>query len=42
MSHPDKYANLKAEIQAIFEEYEGRYGYSRIRDERGSWLKGVS
>ncbi len=27
MSHPDKYANLKAEIQAIFEEYEGRYGY---------------
>lgn len=31
LSDPD--ADLKAEIQAIYDEHEGRYGYRRIRDE---------
>jgi len=30
---PDPDADLKGEIQAIYEEHEGRYGYRRIRDE---------
>jgi len=30
---PDSDADLKAEIQAIYDEHEGRYGYRRIRDE---------
>ena len=30
---PDQDADLKAEIQAIYDEHEGRYGYRRIRDE---------
>ena len=30
---PDPDADLKAEIQAIYDEHEGRYGYRRIRDE---------
>ena len=30
---PDPYTELKALIQNIFEEHEGRYGYRRIRDE---------
>ena len=30
---PDPNANLKADIQAIYDEHEGRYGYRRIRDE---------
>lgn len=30
---PDPDADLKAEIKAIYEEHEGRYGYRRIRDE---------
>ena len=30
---PDPDAELKAEIQAIYMEHEGRYGYRRIRDE---------
>jgi len=30
---PDSDADLKNEIQAIFVEHEGRYGYRRIRDE---------
>ncbi|MDN4493792.1 IS3 family transposase [Ureibacillus aquaedulcis] len=33
MSRPDQDADLKAEIKAIYEEHEGRYGYRRIRDE---------
>lgn len=33
MNQPDPDADLKAEIQAIYEEHEGRYGYRRIRDE---------
>ena len=33
MNRPDPDAELKAEIQAIFNEHEGRYGYRRIRDE---------
>ena len=32
MNRPDPDAELKAEIQAIYEEHEGRYGYRRIRD----------
>lgn len=30
---PDPDADLKAEIQAIYDEHQGRYGYRRIRDE---------
>ncbi|SCC33637.1 Transposase orfB, probable IS150-related [Bacillus mobilis] len=33
MNRPDVDADLKAEIKAIYEENEGRYGYRRIRDE---------
>lgn len=33
MNRPDSDAKLKAEIQAIYKEHEGRYGYRRIRDE---------
>jgi len=33
MNRPDADAELKAEIQAIYKEHEGRYGYRRIRDE---------
>ncbi len=33
MNQPDPDADLKAEIKAIYEEHEGRYGYRRIRDE---------
>lgn len=33
MNRPDSDADLKAEIQAIYDEHEGRYGYRRIRDE---------
>lgn len=33
MNRPDSDAELKAEIKAIYEEHEGRYGYRRIRDE---------
>ena len=33
MNRPDPDADLKAEIQAIYDEHEGRYGYRRIRDE---------
>ena len=33
MNRPDPDADLKAEIKAIYEEHEGRYGYRRIRDE---------
>lgn len=33
MNRPDPDADLKAEIQAIYNEHEGRYGYRRIRDE---------
>ena len=29
---PDSNADLKAEIQAIYEEHEGRYEYCRIRN----------
>ena len=33
MNRTDPDADLKAEIQAIYNEHEGRYGYRRIRDE---------
>lgn len=33
MNRPDPDGDLKAEIKAIYEEHEGRYGYRRIRDE---------
>ncbi|MEH7226758.1 IS3 family transposase [Bacillus sp. JJ1566] len=33
MNRPDPDSDLKAEIKAIYEEHEGRYGYRRIRDE---------
>ncbi|MDP5275218.1 IS3 family transposase [Chengkuizengella axinellae] len=33
MNRPERDANLKVEIKAIYEEHEGRYGYRRIRDE---------
>ena len=33
MNRPDPDADLKAEIQAIYDEHEGSYGYRRIRDE---------
>ena len=33
MNRPDPDADLKAEIKAIYDEHEGRYGYRRIRDE---------
>jgi len=33
MDLPDPDADLKVEIQAIYNEHEGRYGYRRIRDE---------
>lgn len=33
MNRPDPDADLKAEIKAIYEEHEGRYGYRRIRDD---------
>jgi len=33
MNRSDPDAELKAEIQAIYNEHEGRYDYRRIRDE---------
>lgn len=33
LNRTDPDTDLKAEIKAIFEEHEGRYGYRRIRDE---------
>ena len=33
MNRPDPNADIKVEIQAIYDEHEGRYGYRRIRDE---------
>ncbi len=33
MNRPDPDAELKAEIQEIYKEHEGLYGYRRIRDE---------
>ena len=33
MNRPDPDSKLKVEIQAIYSEHEGRYGYRRIRDE---------
>ncbi|EKN68849.1 transposase [Schinkia azotoformans LMG 9581] len=42
MSRPDSDADLKAEIKAIYEEHEGRYGYRRIRDELANRGKNVN
>ncbi|WP_155592697.1 IS3 family transposase [Lysinibacillus cavernae] len=42
MSRPDPDAELKAEIQAIYNEHEGRYGYRRIRDELANRGKKVN
>ena len=39
---PDADADLKAEIQAIYDEHEGRYGYRRIRDELANRGKKVN
>ena len=33
MNRPDPDTELKVEIQTIYKEHEGRYGYRRIRDE---------
>lgn len=33
MNRPDPDSELNAEIQAIYNEHESRYGYRRIRDE---------
>ncbi|AYV74199.1 IS3 family transposase [Bacillus sp. PK3-056] len=33
MNRPDPDTDIKREIQAIYEEHQGRYGYRRIRDE---------
>lgn len=33
MNRPDPDTDIKGEIQAIYEEHEGGYGYRRIRDE---------
>ncbi|WP_405156065.1 IS3 family transposase [Paenibacillus sp. FSL K6-0108] len=33
ISQPDPNADLRAEIQSIYAEHDGRYGYRRIRDE---------
>lgn len=33
MDYPDKYSEIKGEIQKIFDEHLGRYGYRRITDE---------
>ena len=33
LDRPDKDAELKKLIQAIYDEHKGRYGYRRIRDE---------
>jgi len=33
MNRPDPDAELKTEIQEIYDDHEGRYGYRRIRDE---------
>lgn len=42
MNRPDPDADLKAEIQAIYNEHEGRYGYRRIRDELANRGKKVN
>jgi putative transposase len=42
MNRPDPDAELKAEVQAIFNEHEGRYGYRRIRDELANRGKKVN
>ncbi|BDH60214.1 transposase [Lysinibacillus sp. PLM2] len=42
MNRPDPDADLKVEIQAIYNEHEGRYGYRRIRDELANRGKKVN
>ena len=42
MDKPDPDADLKAEIKAIYDEHEGRYGYRRIRDELANRGKKVN
>lgn len=42
MNRPDPDAELKAEIQAVYNEHEGRYGYRRIRDELANRGKKVN
>ena len=42
MNRPDPDADLKAEIQAIYDEHEGRYGYRRIKDELSNRGKEVN
>lgn len=42
MDRPNPDAELKAEIRAIYNEHEGRYGYRRIRDELANRGKKVN
>ena len=42
MNRSDPDADLKAEIQVIYDEHEGRYGYRRIKDELSSRGKKVN
>lgn len=42
MNRPDPDAELKAEIQAVYSEHEGLYGYRRIRDELANRGKKVN
>ncbi|MEH6941555.1 IS3 family transposase [Bacillus sp. JJ722] len=42
MDKVDRDTDLKKEIQTIYEEHEGRYGYRRIRDELGNRGKKVN
>ena len=37
LNRPDTDTDLKAEIQSIYHEHEGRYGYRRIRHENISF-----
>ncbi len=42
LNRPDKDADLKVEIKAIYEEHEGRYGYRRVCDELANRGKRVN
>ncbi|SOC41510.1 transposase InsO family protein [Ureibacillus acetophenoni] len=42
LNRPDPDIELKVEIQAIYNEHEGRYGYRRIRDELANRGKKVN
>lgn len=42
MNRPNPDAELKLEIQSIYDEHEGRYGYRRIGDELANRGKKVN